>query len=464
MAQNWIISGTVLDAAGGAISGVDLDLVDPANSNVEIPISGDNTDVNGVFSLTVLTTLVPETYILQINPPPGFLSTELEIDLDGNFDVGTINIGSGWIITGLVEDTLGNPISPIDIDIRGNAGWLDLTDDFTEPDGSFSITIPALVDEYRFVYRMTSPQPTAFPLQIDNVFLFQNTALGTIVMESAHTLTGTVVDEAGAPLVGIDMNIYDAQGNSTDLNNDDTNAAGNFSVLVPRGTWDVVHRQVNASASGERISHAFLELNVLENLDLGTLTMPLGYHVTGLLVGSSGEVIVGANLDAEITETEIPIHLNNDSSNAAGEFDILLPAGNLNVEIDPPVAGPVRRPQLLPISVAAPGPLDLGTIVLPDAVLLSGRCIDTGGTPIPLIDVELLVSSTGEPYPTLHENGAPDGTFAVAIEIGTYHLLLLPSSSSGLAPVEIPQLEILSDTNLGDLVLNPGVSLSGTVL
>ncbi len=464
LSQNWIISGTVLDSAGGPIQGADLDLIDPDLPTVEVPITADNTAVDGSFSLVILTTLPAGTYSLQVNPPPGYVSTTLDIDLSGNLDVGIINVGSGWILSGLVQDSSGNPLFPIDIDIRGsNTGWLDLTGDFTQPDGTFSLTIPALVDEYRFLYRMSSPSPTAFPLEVDGVLLFESTDLGIIVMETAHTLTGLVVDELGAPLPGIDMNIYDTLGTAIELSNDDTDLNGNFSVLVPEGIWDVVHRQVTAAPTVERVPHAFLELNVVKDLNLGTVVLPPGIHVTGLVTGSAGELIADANLDAEYAVTGTSIYLNNDNSTNSGTFDILLPESMINLEIDPPTTGPTRESQLLQVNVAGPGPIDVGTIVLPDAVLLSGRCVDSTGSPVPLVDVELFVSSTGDPYPTLHENGDTTGNFSVAIQPDFYDLTLSAAPFSGLAPVLVPQVQALIDINLGDIILNPGVTLSGTV-
>lgn len=458
-AQNWLISGYILDSAGGPVEGVDLDLIDPDSPNSEIPVSGDSTASDGSFSMTISITIPAGTYSLQVNPPAGFLSSVLDIDLTGDLDVGNINLGNGWIITGLVEDIFGNPLSPIDIDIRGgNSGWLYLTGDYTLADGTFCLTIPGLVDEYRFHYQMVSPSPAAYPLEVDDVFLFGDTDLGTIVMDPAHTLTGTVVDEDGVPLPGIDMNIYDAQGVAIDLNNDNTDNAGNFSVLVPQGTWDVVHRQVTSTNNEERIPHGFLELTIDKNLDLGTIVMPLGFHVFGQVIGSSGEAIVDANLDAEQAATEIAIYLNHDVSNPDGAFDILLPAGSMNVEVDPPPTGPVRQPQLIEVEVTSPGPIDLGTVVLPDAELLSGRCIDSAGNPIPFVDVELLVSATGASYPTIHENGGSDGTFSVALSPNTYDLMLLPPSTTPLAPLLIEQIEVLTDIDLGDLTLPAGSS------
>ena len=464
VAQNWVISGVILDSAGGPIQGADLDLFEPDTPATEIPVTGDSTDTSGSFSMLITTVIPNGTYTLEINPPPGFLSTELALDLDGDLDVGAITIGSGWIITGMVEDTIGNPLSPIDIDIRGNnTGWLDLTGDFTQPDGTFCLTIPALVDEYRFVYRMSSPFPTVFPLEVNGVFLFGDTDVGTNVMELAHTLTGTVVNEDGVPVPGIDMNIYDAQGIETDLNNDNTDANGNFSVLVPEGTWDVVHRQVTAAGNDERVPHAFLELVVVKDLDLGIVVLPLGYHVIGEVVGSASEQLADANLDAEYAATGIAIYLNNDVTTPAGLFDILLPPGLMDVEVDPPPTGPVRQSQLVQVEVTPGPPIDLGTIVLPDAVLLSGRCIDIAGIPIPFVDVELLISATGASYPTIHENGGPDGNFSVAVDPDIYDLVLIPSPATGLGPFLLEQIQVLSNTDLGDLPLPAGVTLSGTV-
>ncbi len=463
-AQGWIISGTIADAAGGPIAGADLDLYSNLAPTTQILVTGDTTGVDGAFSMVVVEAVAPGAFSLQVDPPPGFLSTTLSITLSGNIDVGIINLGSGWIISGLVQDTLGNPLTPIDIDMRGtNTGWIDLTGDFTDAAGNFALTLPALVDEYRIVFSMATPFPTVFPLQMDDVFLFGDTDLGTIVLLPAFTVTGSVIDDTGAPLPGIDMNATDALGNPADLGNDDTDLNGNFSVLFPAGTWQVNLRSVDPAATQEWVPHTFPLLVVDAPLDLGTTQMFPGYHFFGQVIGSNGLQIEAADLDAEYSATGIPITVNNDTTNLNGDFDILLPQGSILLEVDPPAVGPVRQTVILPLDVAAGAPVDLGIIVLPDGVLLSGRCIDSMGMPVGLVDVELFDSATGILYPTTHENGAADGTFSFAIDPGNYDLMLSPPAGSGLSPSFQSGLSVMADTDLGDLVLAAGVQLSGSV-
>lgn len=463
-AQGWIISGTVADAAGGPIAGADLDLYSDQAPNTQIIVTGDTTTADGTFSMVIVEAVAPGAFSLQVDPPPGFMSTTLSINLNGNIDVGIINLGSGWIISGLVHDTLGNPLTPIDIDMRGtNTGWIDLTGDFTNAAGNFALTLPALVDEYRIVFSMATPSPTVFPLQMDDVFLFGDTDLGIVVLTPGFTVTGSVIDDNGAPLPGIDMNATDPLGNSAGLFNDDTDLNGNFSVLFPAGTWEADLRSVDPAATQEWVPHTYPPMVVDAPLDLGTIQMFPGYHFFGEVIGSDGLPIEAADFDAEYSATEIAITINNDTTNNNGEFDILLPQGSILLEIDPPSVGPVRQSVVLPLDVVAGAPIDLGFILLPDGVLLSGRCIDSTGVPVGLVDVELFDSATGTLYLTIHENGAPDGTFSFAIDPGNYDLMLIPPAGSGLGPTLQSGLSVLANTDLGDLVLVVGVQLSGSV-
>jgi len=463
-AQGWVISGTVADALGSPIPQADLDLFNDLAPSVAIAVSGDTTGPDGTFSMTILEAVPAGAFSLQVDPPPGFMSTTLSLNLTGNINVGVINLGSGWIISGVVQDNLGNPLTPIDIDMRGtNTGWLDLTGDFTNAAGIFQLTLPALVDEYRIVFRMATPIPTVFPVQMDNVFLFGDTDLGTIVLDPGFIVTGSVIDDTGAPLSGIDMNAIDELGNAADLFNDDTDLNGNFSVLFPEGTWEANLRSVDPTATQEWVPHTYPLMVVNGPVDLGTIQMFPGYHFIGEVHDSIGNRVEAADLDAEYSATGILITINNDTTDNNGRFDVLLPIGSILLEIDPPLVGPVLQTVILPLDVTAGAPVDLGFIILPDGVLLSGRCIDSIGAPVGLVDVELFESASGAPYPTTHENGDTDGTFSFAIDPGIYDLMIIPPAASGLAPALQAGISVLVSTDLGDLVLDAGVRLSGTV-
>ncbi len=462
--QGWVISGTVTDAVGSPIAGVDLDLVNPLQPGTIILISGDTTLLDGSFSLVVLDAIPAGTYSLEVEPPPGFMGTTLSISLTGNLDVGTITLGSGWVISGTVVDTSGNPQYPIDIDMRGsNTGWLDLTGDFTDALGNFAVTLPALVDEYRIDFAMNSLVPTVFPLSMNDVFLFGDTDLGMVVMDPGFIVSASVVDQNMAPIPTIDMNAVDAQGNPVDLINDDSDINGEFSVLFPQGTWDVSLRSVDPLATANWTPFSYGQVTVTGPLTLPPAQMFPGYDVLGTVVDSMGAPIEGANIDAEFIPSGIPIEVSGDSTGPTGSFNVLLPEGTIQLEINPPPTGPTRQSAILSLDIAAGPATDLGLIELADGVLLSGRCVDNSALPVPLVDVEIFDSVTGMPHPTIHENANLDGIFSFATDPGVYDLLLVADPAYGLAPHFQPDVMLFSDLDLGDLVMQPGVQLSGIV-
>jgi len=463
-AQNWTISGIVVDSAGGPIAGVDLDLISAASPTSVIPISGDTTGLDGSFLLSINTTIPSGQYLLQFEPITAHLPEEITITLNGNLDVGTISLASGWMISGSVIDSAGNPVTTIDIDIRGDQlGWLDLIGDTTDVLGSFSVAIPAIIDEYRIIFTDTALTPTVFPTEIDLGLLFGPTDLGQIVMPTAHTLSGIVVDEDGIALPGMDMNIYDATGTPVDLFNDDTDALGLFNVLVPSGTWTVRHRDVTPVPGIERVTHELIDLPVFENLDLGVIVMPMGYHLQGFVVGSVGEAIAGANFDAEYSISGQHIYVATDLSSIDGSFDLLLPAGNLTLEVDPPATGPVRVSKRITLNLPPVNPTSIGEIVLDDGVNVTGSFADSAGSPVPLVDVEFYLSSNGQLYDTLHENGNQSGTFNAVVHENDYNLTFTPNPISGLGPAYIENVPCFSATDLGVITLNASAELTGLV-
>lgn len=463
-AQTWVITGTVTDAAGGPIPAVDIDLVDPLNPALAISLTGDSTDLNGVFSATVLSNIATGEYILQFEPTSAHLSQEMTISLNGNLDIGTVALANGWLLSGQVVNSDGLAMSGIDIDIRSDqSGWLDLIGDETNPQGFFSVAIPAIIDEYRITFSDTALNPTVFPNEIDLGLLFGDTDTGVVTMDLAHTLTGLVVDENGVALPGIDMNVYDLSGAGIDLFNDDTNASGVFNVLVPQGTWEIRHRLVSPIAGEERVTHVVNDLIVNSNIDMGTVVVPLGYHLLGTVVSSAGTPILGAIFDAEYTTTTTPIYLSSDITNAAGEFDLLLPAGLVTLEVDPPLSGPTRISKRVSIDLPSSSPINLGTILLEDGINITGSFTDSLGTSIPLVDVEFYRTVNGQLYDTLHENGNAAGDFSAVVYADDYNLTLTPPAGSNLAPKYIYNQSCYAPTTLGTIVLEAAVNVSGIV-
>jgi len=464
-AQTWVITGNVTDAAGGPIPAVDIDLVDPLNPAFPILLSGDSTDLNGNFSATIQSSIAIGEYLLQFEPTSAHLSKEITISLNGNLDIGTVALATGWLLSGQVLNSDGLAMSGIDIDIRSDqSGWLDLVGDVTNPQGFFSVAIPAIIDEYRITFSDTALNPTVFPAEIDLGLLFGNTNTGVVTMDMAHTLTGLVIDENGVPLPGIDMNAYDLSGAPLDLFNDDTNASGIFNVLVPQGTWEIRHRLVSPIAGEERVPHVVNNLIVNSNIDMGTVVVPLGYHLLGTVLSSTSTPLDGAMFDAEYTTTTNPIYLSSDITNAAGEFDLLLPAGLVTLEVDPPLSGPVRISKRVHIDLPSSSPINLGSILLEDGINVTGSFTNSLGSSVPLVDVEFYRTANGQLYDTLHENGNVAGDFSAVVYADDYNLTLTPPVGSNLAPKYIYNQACYTQTALGTIVLDTAVSVTGIVL
>lgn len=462
--QNWTISGTVIDAVGNPIAGVDLDLIDPLSPTLAIPITGDTSAVDGSFLISINASIAAGNYLLQFEPITAHLPDEITINLSGDLNIGSHALASGWLITGTVVNTPGTPVAGVDIDIRGDqAGWLDLVGDNTNALGEFSVAIPAIIDEYRITFADTALDASVFPIEIELGLLFGSTDMGTVVMPVAHTLTGVVVDEDGVPLPGIDMNLYDSAGVTVELFNDDTNLQGAFNVVVPEGTFTVRHRDVTPIPGIERVNHEIADLSILTNLDLGTIVMPLGYHIQGTVAGSAGELIAGADFDATDATTGQPIYLSSDVSDLSGAFDLLLPQGDIILEVDPPLSGPVRVSRQLQLMIAPVSPVSIGQIILDDGVTVSGSFTDSMGNPVPSVDVEFYLFNTGQIYETLHENGNQAGTFSANVHTNDYNLTFTPPATSGLGPLYLENIDCYSARDLGPLLLSPAATLDGVV-
>ncbi|GEM_PF-5372287 len=115
--QGWTLSGTVIDAAGDGIGGVDVDLIEPLTGAAH-SLLGDLTLADGTFSTTILSPITAGIYSLQLQPPPGYFETSVDITLSGDTDTGNHPLASGWVISGVVLDAFDNPAVGIDIDMR----------------------------------------------------------------------------------------------------------------------------------------------------------------------------------------------------------------------------------------------------------------------------------------------------------------------------------------------------------
>ena len=173
------------------------------------------------------------------------------------------------------------------------------------------------------------------------------------------------------------------------------------------------------------------------------------------------------NIDAFFSADGDPADLNNDGTDANGDFltEFLDGPDTYDITFAPPRGYPALPARVDDLFVI--GTIDLGTITLADALLLSGKVVDSSN--VPLVGVDLFVEDalTGQPVEVAHSYTDGSGFFDLALPAGSYHLFLDPEDSSSptlLAPGQVLDIALSADTDLGTIALEPGYVLSATCL
>lgn len=389
-----------------------------------------------------------------------FSSFGLNGDLWGQCPPGS------WILTGQVVDEAGNGIGGLDLDLNDPATGLPLilAGDFSLPDGSFSFTICQTVTPGTYLLDVNpDPDQLFFPLEGTSVVLNGSNSLGLLVLESAAIFQGRVVGENFEVLPFVDLDFTDSlTGVASQFSGDFTIADGSFSTKVSPGFWDVQFTASPASTTLQMVPRELRDTLASGFIDLGDIRLRQGRNLTGTVLNPSGAAVANVDLDARDLLTGEKIVTPGDNTNSLGVFQVLVPEGDFEIELEPPAASTLV-PQLINISVPVGG-LDMGTINLAEGVAVSGTVVDGNQVVVPGTDLDFLISATGIEIPTAQDNANSSGVFSVQVVPDTYDIAFRPTFATGLAPLVIPGVSVVSNTNLGMVTLPQGSALTGTVL
>jgi hypothetical protein len=354
--------GTVQDEAGAPIQAVDLDFFDVATGD-EYEANDDNTDPTGQFAV-----FVPAlTYDVYFTPPGGLpkaATVLFNVAVSGTTSLGTITLADGFFVSGQVRGPGGMAIADADTDFEDLAtGEVIFTPrDNTDGAGNLNVVVPA------GTYDMTFKPPSASGLAWKTLYdlaVAANVNVGTVQLETGFAVTGVVRDELAQPVGGADLDMVDRpSGNDLPTPDDNTDGAGQFSLLSPVATFDL---WVKPSPSANLAATVVRDVTVMGNLALGTITLEPGHIVSGVVRDIWGSPVAGVDLDA----AELPTGLDHptvgeDNTDTSGLYSIRLPAGSWTITaIPPPESG------LLPRSIVV-DPLEATTVidfVLPSATV-----------------------------------------------------------------------------------------------
>jgi hypothetical protein len=338
-----------------------------------------------------------------------------------------IDQGTGWLppfkltldvgcfVEGRVSDDTGRPLAGAAVEIVAAP-----TDDVPEmttadKDGHFALG-PLPPGRYQMIARvpdhvlMESPELRLRPDVTSSI---------SLRLARAGRLVGRVVDEHGQPMAGVAVTAVTATGARTSADEltvlsgilplaaeaaglpgqalgrpgkgptPTTDARGRFALdEMPPGRirLDVVH------PDRLPVRRDALALGAGERLDVGDLVLQAGALLAGRVLDEAGRPIEGARVEARPRASGSPIRMASDHD---GHFTLRVPGGDYALV----ALAPSRAPESLFAVHAVPGePVKPIELRLPRADgIIEGVVRDTGGKPLPHVNVSVLTVPPGKP-------------------------------------------------------------------
>jgi len=288
------LSGRLQNQGGFPIQNVDIDVIDRA-TGVELLTPGDATDAFGMFSIAVPARPL-EVQFETANVVGATLAPVVRnLSPSTNTNLGNITLVPGFVVSGTVHNSLSAPVQGVDFDaIDSLTGEKAFTPrDNSNSSGNFSFVVAAGTWNFEACPR---PADRLAALTQSNVPISGDTNVGIVMLQDGVRLFGTIRDANGDPVRGADVDLArSSNGSPVTLCTDDTDGQGNYSVIVPTGTFDIVFGRPQYPISGTDLHPGVVVSGdmrvdgVLENCPCTTLPFAGPVPTAGTLQRSRAE-------------------------------------------------------------------------------------------------------------------------------------------------------------------------------
>ncbi len=371
----------------------------------------------------------------------------------------TLIAGSAFAdtITGTVRNTSGQPIASVTVNAVSVATGAVAATIATTATGTFTLTVVAGVYTIDFAPTGTTVAPAEFA----NMNVAGTLNLGFVTLQPGLVLTGTVTTTTGALIVNGDTDVINAAtGVKLYTPNDNTNASGVFSVVVPAGVYNVT---ADAPTGGLFVSQQVSNVVVNAATNVGFILLPPGFLLSATVRNATTQAaLANVDIDVDLMSNGQRLITPNDKTDALGAFSLVVPPGSLRVTFDPPPGAAILPKRVENVNVT--GALNMGIVGLTPGFLITGTVTATTG---PVANVDLDVNAILGTTRLYTPNDVTDatGAFALAVPAGNYQLIANAPAGAALASVGLQPIAVTNaNVNLGNLFLPPGVTLQGTVI
>ncbi|HSH00285.1 MAG TPA: carboxypeptidase-like regulatory domain-containing protein, partial [candidate division Zixibacteria bacterium] len=406
-AQVPCLAGFVQDPGGAPVVNADLDF-DNALTGQRLVTPGDNTDASGFYSVCVL----PGLYHISFAPPPGtrllgqrFTNVSLQSSLELN-----VTLQTGVVISGVITDSLGNPIGGVDLDVDVVGGQRLYTpgDNSDSLTGAYRIVVPPGLHRISFE---PFPGDPWIAQRFDSVLITNDTVIN-LKLTRGVLLSGTLRDQSTVHVANVDLSLKDvATGAKVFLANSRSDSLGVYSVVAEPGLYTAQF----SPPPGARLIGVQLDsvsLSIDTTIDV---TLVDGHLVNITIVDS--DLVSQSNADVDITDetTRARLFLPYDLTNSTGAAQVAVPTGVYEIKADPPPGGILDRVIVRNISITADTSM---TLVLPiREVIISGLVVDATGAGIVDVTIGARSGSDGSLLRVRRGTTASDGSYAASVPL-----------------------------------------------
>lgn len=287
--------------------------------------------------------------------------------------------------------------------------------------------------------------------RLTNVGVSGATSIGNIIMPPGALISGTMRTAAGAPVVGVNMNVYELSGTKVYTPNDGTSALGQFVVVAPLGTF----RVVGLPPAGSNLVPFEQTMAVAAPIALGNVTLRSGFPVTGTVVDAvNGLPLAGVTLTVTDGLTNLAVPQATNDTTAFGAFSLVLPVGSYDIAFEAPAVLP-RASKLL-YGVIVIGQRSMGTIPMDRAVVMSGTVTGPSG-PVSGADIDVYTLDGYKLFTPSDKTNAT-GLFAVNVPAGSYRVTVQPPQGSNLAGRAVPAT-VAASGSIGSIAVQAGCNM-----
>ena len=327
------VSGTVVDANGQPIAGVNI-VAKSLTGGGDGGIANAGTNSLGVF----FSTINPGTYELTFEPPapPAAVALVTVVDnvvVSGTAVMGNVMMDPAVHLSGRFVHSGNIPVQGVNLDIIDQATGdnLDLIGDTSNINGEFNLAAPVGPIELRAkTAGVLAPVLAPMSMELDTTV---NATLGNIELEPGFTVSAVLVTPSFLGVSNLDVDVVDVTtGKTIYTPGDNTDINGFVDIVLPAGTYDLEFCPPLASSL---VALRMPAVSVSAPLNLGLLTLAPGVHLTGTVTSYLGTPVASADIDARDAVSGLKILLCGDNTNAAGQYDVVVPQGTLDLTYTP---------------------------------------------------------------------------------------------------------------------------------